>query len=41
MIKGIVVAGGRDYENYEEAKEFIGFCIKNIRKKYTLIFVSF
>lgn len=31
MIKRIVVAGGRDYENYEEAKQYIDFCIENIK----------
>lgn len=40
MIKRIVVAGCRDYENYEEAREYIDNCISNIRKMYTLIFVS-
>ena len=40
MIKRIVVAGCRDYDNYEEAKEYIDFCIQNLRKEYTLIFLS-
>ena len=40
MIKRIVVAGCRDYDNYEEAKEYIDFCIQNLRKEYTLIFMS-
>lgn len=40
MIKRVAVAGCRKYENYEEAKEYIDFCIREIRKKYTLIFVS-
>ncbi len=40
MIKKIVVAGCRYYNNYEEAKRYIEFCIKEIRKKYTLVFVS-
>ncbi len=40
MIKRIVVAGCRDYENYAQAKTFIDLCICNIREKYTLIFVS-
>ena len=40
MIKRIVVAGCRYYNNYDEAKEYIDFCIKNIRNKYELIFVS-
>ena len=40
MIKRLVVAGCRDYNNYPEAAEYIDFCIKNIKEKYTLIFVS-
>ncbi len=40
MKKRIVIAGCRDYNNYNEAKEYIDFCISEIRKKYTLIFVS-
>ncbi len=40
MIKRVAVAGCRQYENYEEAKEYIDLCISEIRKKYTLIFVS-
>ena len=36
MIKRIVVAGGRDYNNYEEAKKYIEFCIGEIKNKYTL-----
>ncbi len=40
MIKRIVIAGCRNYTDYEEAKKYIDFCIKDIRKKYTLIFIS-
>ena len=40
MIKRIVIAGCRDYGNYEEAREYIDFCISKINEKYTLIFVS-
>lgn len=40
MTKRIVVAGCRDYENYAQAKAFIDHCIRDIREKYTLIFVS-
>ena len=40
MTKRIIVAGCRNYTNYEEAKEFIDFCISNIRKEHTLIFLS-
>ena len=40
MIKRIVVAGCRDYENYSDAKAYIEMCIKEIREKDTLIFLS-
>lgn len=40
MIKRIIVAGCRDYENYDDAKEYIEMCIKKIKEKYTLIFLS-
>ncbi len=40
LIKRIVVAGCRDYTNYAQAKEYIDFCICDIREKYTLVFVS-
>lgn len=40
MTRKIVVAGCRNYNNYKEAKEYIDFCISEIKEKYTLIFVS-
>ncbi len=40
MIKRIIVAGCRSYNNYDEAKIFIDHCICRIRTQYTLIFVS-
>lgn len=40
MEKRIVVAGCRNYENYEEAKEYIEYCISEIKNKYKLVFVS-
>ena len=40
MEKRIVIAGCRDYNNYNEAKEYITFYIKEIRKHHTLIFIS-
>ena len=40
MIRRIVVAGCRDYNNYKEAKEYIDKCISVIRKNYSLIFIS-
>ncbi len=40
MIKRIVVSGCRDYNNYTEAREYIDFCVSEIGKEYTPIFVS-
>lgn len=40
MIKRVVVAGCRDYNNYNEAKEFIDSCIAPIKEEHTIIFVS-
>ncbi len=40
MIKRVVIAGCRNYNNYDEAKEYIDFCIQNLRKEHTLIFLS-
>ena len=40
MIKRIVVAGCRNYNDYDNAKSYIDMCIKNIKEKYTLIFLS-
>ena len=40
MQKRIVVAGCRDYTDYEQAKPYIDHCISNIKNKYELIFVS-
>lgn len=40
MIKKIVIAGCRDFNNYDLAKQHIDFCINNIKKKYELVFVS-
>lgn len=40
MIKRVVVAGCRNYNDYSQAKKYIDFCISRIKTKYTLIFVS-
>lgn len=40
MVKRIVVAGCRDYEDYEDAKAYIDSCIKDFKEKYTLVFLS-
>ena len=40
MIKRVVIAGCRDYDNYEEAKPYIDFCLSNIRKENSIVIVS-
>ncbi len=39
-VKRVIVAGCRDYTNYEEAKHFIDYCISKIRIDNTIIIVS-
>ena len=39
-IKRVVVAGCRDYYNYDEAKSYIDYCISNIRKENIIVIVS-
>ncbi len=38
--KRVVIAGCRDYNNYQEAKEYIDYCLSNIRKENEIIIVS-
>lgn len=40
MIKRVTIAGCRDYNNYDEAKQYIDFCLSNIRKENNIIIVS-
>ncbi len=40
MIKQVVIAGGRDYDNYEEAKSFISNCLSLVRKRSQITIVS-
>ena len=43
MMKRVIVAGCNmrgNYDDYNGAKEFIEICIKKIREKYTLVFLS-
>ena len=40
MMKRVVIAGCRDYNNYNEAKEYIDFCITEIRKKNEIVILS-
>ena len=39
-IKRIVIAGCRDYNNYEEAKQFIDYCLSKIKKENYIIILS-
>ncbi len=40
MIKKVVIAGCRDYNNYEEAKDYIDFCLSDIRKENDIVILS-
>ena len=40
MIKRIVIAGCRDYNNYVEAETYIDFCLSDIRRENNIIIVS-
>lgn len=40
MIKRVVVAGSRDFNNYPEAEKYIDLCILKIKGRYSLVFVS-
>ena len=39
-IKRVVIAGCRNYNNYEEAKEYIDFCLSDIQKKNDIVIIS-
>ena len=40
MIKKVVIAGCRNYNNYEEAKTYIDFCLSDIRKENDIVILS-
>ena len=40
MLKRVVIAGCRNYNNYDEAKLYIDFCLSDIRKENDIIIVS-
>ena len=40
MKKRIVVAGCRDFYNYDVAKKYICHCISEIDKEYKLVFIA-
>ena len=39
-IKRVVIAGCRDYDNYDEAKRHIDFCPSSIRKENDIVIIS-
>lgn len=40
MIKKVVIAGCRNYNNYNEAKKFIDCCLSDISKEYNIVILS-
>lgn len=40
MIKRIVIAGCRDYNNYNEAKKYISYYLNDIRKQNNIVILS-
>ena len=40
LTKRVIIAGCRDYTNYDEAKPYIDFCLSNIRKENNIVIVS-
>ena len=38
--KRVVIAGCRDYNDYDKAKPYIDFCLSNIRRENNIIIVS-
>lgn len=40
LTKRVVIAGCRNYTNYDEAKTYIDFCLSNIRRENNIVIVS-
>ena len=40
MVKKIVIAGCRNYSDYEEAKSFINLCLYELHKEHTIVILS-
>lgn len=40
MVKRIVIAGSRSYNNYDEAKTYIDECLMSINREYTIVIIS-
>lgn len=39
-VKRVLIAGCRTFNNYAVAKQYINYCISNIRKDYSLTIIS-
>lgn len=40
MLKRVVIAGCRDYNDYDEAKQYIDFCLCDIKKENEIVIIS-
>lgn len=40
MIKRVVVAGCRNYTDYDDARKYIEFCLSDIMDKYEIVIIS-
>ena len=40
VIKKVIVAGSRNYTDYEEARAYIDLCLSRIRTEYDLVILS-
>lgn len=40
MTKRVVIAGCRNYSDYDEAKQYIEFCLTDLKKNYDIVIVS-
>lgn len=40
MTKRVVIAGCRNYSDYDEAKQYIEFCLTDLKNNYDIVIVS-
>ncbi|MBQ8538797.1 MAG: DUF2493 domain-containing protein [Ruminococcus sp.] len=40
MVKRVVVAGCRNYTDFDEAKKYIDYCLSEVKKSHEIIIVS-
>ncbi len=40
MTKRVVIAGCRNYSDYDEAKQYIELCLTDLKKNYDIVIVS-